>query len=142
MAQNAQDCISLTRIADYCRTLFELHHTADDDQIDREFNAVCRQIWGYTCDDFEDEALSAKDHEWLDGLTQKRALRFAIENGYDLFDYFNGNGGIVTDWWGFAWMILAEKRGLLTAENRAAAWQKHDAKLLEEANVVGVIRGW
>ena len=138
MAQNTQDCVSLTRIADYCRTLFEFHHGGCDDQIDREFNAVCRQIWGYTCDDFEDEFLTPKDHEWLDGLTQKRALRFALENGYDLFDYING--GIVTDWWGFAWMILAEKRGLLTPENRAAAWERHDAKLLEEANVVGVIR--
>jgi hypothetical protein len=138
MAQNVQDCVSLTRIADYCRTLFELHRASDDDQIDREFNAVCRQIWGYTCEDFEDESLPAKDHEWLDGLTQKRALRFAIENGYDLFDYIND--GIVTDWWGFAWMILAEKRGLLTPENRAAAWEKYDAKLMEEANVVGIIR--
>ncbi len=138
MAQNAQDCVSLTRIADYCRTLFELHRSGDDDQIDREFNAVCRQIWGYTCDDFEDEAFAAKDHEWLDGLTQKRALKFAVDNGYDLFDYING--GVVTDWWGFAWMILAEKRGLLTPENRAATWEKYDAKLLQEANVVGIIR--
>ena len=138
MAQNAQDYVSLTRVADYCRALSELHRFGDDDQIDREFNAVCRQIWGYTCDDFEDEALSAKDHEWLDVLTQKRAIKFALDNGYDLFDYING--GTVTDWWGFAWMILAEKRGLLTPENRAAAWEKHDMKLLEEANVVGVIR--
>ena len=138
MARNAQDMVSLTRIADVCRHLFELHQSGDDDEIDREFNAVCRSIWGYTCDDFQDEQLSAKDHDWLDGLTEKRATRFAIENGYDLYDY--ANGCIVTDWWGFAWMILAEKRGLLTPEHRAAAWKKYDAKLMEDTNVVAVLR--
>jgi hypothetical protein len=25
--------------------------------------------------------------------------------------------GMLTDWWGYCWMILAEKRGLLTPEN-------------------------
>jgi hypothetical protein len=44
-------------------------------------------------------------------------------------------------WWGFTWMILAEARGVLTPENRAAAWRKHDEKLLAQTNVVGVIRG-
>lgn len=49
---------------------------------------------------------------------------------------------MITDWWGFAWMVLAEKRGLFTPEQRAAAWAKHDARLLAQAtNVVGVIRG-
>jgi hypothetical protein len=47
----------------------------------------------------------------------------------------------VSDWWGFAWMILAEARGLLTPETPAAAWRKHDEKLMAETNVVGVIRG-
>ena len=28
---------------------------------------------------------------------------------------------MLTDWWGYRWMILAEERGLLTPENRAAA---------------------
>jgi len=31
------------------------------------------------------------------------------EHGYDLID----DNGMLTDWWGFCWMILAEKRGLL-----------------------------
>jgi hypothetical protein len=47
---------------------------------------------------------------------------------------------MVSDWWGFAWMILAEKRGLLSAEQRAAAWKKHDEKLLANEKVVAVIR--
>jgi hypothetical protein len=47
----------------------------------------------------------------------------------------------VSDWWGFMWMILAEARGLLTPENRTAAWRKYDEKLMAETNVVGVIRG-
>jgi hypothetical protein len=38
-------------------------------------------------------------------------------------------------------MILAEARGVLTPENRAAAWRKYDEKLMAETNVVGVIRG-
>ena len=38
---------------------------------------------------------------------------------YDLTDYVHG--GWVSDWWGFTWMILAEARGGLTPENRAAA---------------------
>jgi hypothetical protein len=32
------------------------------------------------------------------------------------------HGGCVDDWWGFTWMILAEVRGALTPEKRAAAW--------------------
>jgi hypothetical protein len=47
----------------------------------------------------------------------------------------------VSDWWGFTWMILAEARGVLTPENRAAAWRKYDEKLMAETNVVAVIRG-
>jgi hypothetical protein len=38
-------------------------------------------------------------------------------------------------------MILAEKRGLLTPETRAAAWAKYERKLMAEGNVAGVIYG-
>jgi hypothetical protein len=31
----------------------------------------------------------------------------------------------VADWWGVTWMILAEARGVLTPEKRAAAWCRH-----------------
>jgi hypothetical protein len=34
-------------------------------------------------------------------------------------------------------MILAEARGVLTPENRAAAWRKYDEQLMAETNVVG-----
>jgi hypothetical protein len=85
-------------------------------------------------EDFDDDSLSAKDHAFLDRLTWKRACKFAVENGYDLFDYETGH----TDWWGFAWIILAKKRGLLTPEGRAAVWRRYEARLAE--NVVSFAR--
>jgi hypothetical protein len=106
--------------------------------IDREFNSVCRAVWAYTLDDFDDDCLAKEDHDWLDDLTAQRAYQFAAENGYDLGDYANGE--IVSDWWGFTWMILAEKRGLLTPEQRALAWKKHDDRLLVREKIVAVIR--
>ncbi len=139
MSEIARDFSAVVRLSEYCRELERLHLWGDDDDIDPEFNAVCRAVWGYTCDDFHDDSLSVEDHAFLDGLTRKTAYEFALENGYDLADY--NNGGYVSDWWGFAWMILAEMRGLFTPEQRAAAWARHDAKLLAEPNVIGVIRG-
>src|SRR6266852_4937103 len=138
MPENSIPYKELVRIAEYARDLPKVRESGDDALIDRAFNAVCKEIWGYTLDDFDDESLSAKDHAWLDRLTWKRACSFAAENGYDLVDH--GTGDVVPDWWGFAWMILAEKRGLLTPENRAAAWRRYDAKLMEDAKVAGVIR--
>ena len=41
-----------------------------------------------------------------DELTQECAFDFAAQQGYDLKDHVHG--GCVADWWGFAWMILAE----------------------------------
>jgi len=138
MAGSAIDYGQLTRLCEYTRELYRLHREgAGDEAIDREFNAVCRTIWGYTPEDFEDVAFSARDHAWLDNLTRERACRFAVRNGYDLRDYIHG--GCVNDWWGFVWMILAERRGLLTPQTRAATWAKYEAELLAEANVVGVI---
>jgi hypothetical protein len=49
-----------------------------------------------------------------------------LEQGYDLKDCIHG--GCVADWWGFTWMILAEARGVLTPEKRAAAWCRHGEK--------------
>jgi hypothetical protein len=82
--------------------------------------------------------LAREDHDFLDELTARRAYRFAADNGYDLGDYANGE--IVSDWWGFTWMMLAEKRGLLTPTQRSLAWKKHDERLLARENVVAVIR--
>ncbi len=119
----AIDQVNLTRICEFTRHLHRLHRCGDDDAIDREFSAVCRAIWGYTLDDFSDDDLSPDDHVWLDSLTQELAFDFAARHGYDLKDYVHG--GSVADWWGFAWMILAEARGVLTPEKRAAAWCRH-----------------
>jgi hypothetical protein len=103
-----------------------LHRIGDDEAIDEEFSAVCRAIWGFTLDDFTDDDLSVEDHAWLDALTQECAIEFAAEQGYDLRDYIHG--GCVADWWGFTWMVLAEARGVLTPEKRAAAWCRHGEK--------------
>ena len=65
MSTIAFDQFALTRIADFARSLSRLHQASrrqlvDDDAIDREFNAVCMSVWGYTTDDFSDELFSGK----------------------------------------------------------------------------------
>ncbi|MCK1477443.1 hypothetical protein ACVW1A_002228 [Bradyrhizobium sp. LB1.3] len=142
MSTIAFDQFALTRIADFARSLSRLHQAArryavDDDQFDREFNAVCQSIWRYTIDDVSDDLFSAEDHLFLDTLDEAHARIFAAEQGYDLVD----DQGMLTDWWGFCWMILAEKRGLLTADNRAAARAAIEEKYLAAPNVIGVIIG-
>jgi len=138
MQKPAIDVSTLIRIGTYTAELERLHLWGTDEEIDREFNSVCRTIWGYTLDDFDDDRIAKEDHDWLDELTARVAYRYAAEKGYDLVDYANGE--IVSDWWGFVWMILAEVRGLLTPEQRALAWKKHDERLLTREKVVGVIR--
>ena len=142
MSTIAFDQFARTRIADFARSLSRLHaisrrRPVDDDQFDREFNAVCLSVWGYTTDDFSDELFSAADHAFLDTLDEAQARIFAAEHGYDLVD----DNGMLTDWWGYCWMILAEKRGLLTPENRAAARAAIEDKYLSAPNVIGVIVG-
>jgi hypothetical protein len=137
MSTIAFDQFALTRIADFARSLSRLHRASrrrivDDDQIDREFNAVCMSVWGYTTDDFSDDLFSGEDHAFLDTLDEAHARIFAAEQGYDLVD----DQGMLTDWWGYCWMILAEKRGLLTAENRAAARAAIEEKYLTAPNVI------
>ena len=142
MSTIAFDQFALTRIADFARTLSHLHKASrrrcvDDDQFDREFNAVCQSVWGYTTDDISDDLFSDADHAFLDTLDEAQARIFAAEAGYDLVD----DNGMLTDWWGFCWMILAEKRGLLTPENRAAARAVIEEKYMTAPNVIGVIVG-
>jgi hypothetical protein len=74
----------------------------------------------------------------MGALTARQAYRYAAQKRYDLADYTNGE--IVSDWWGFVWMILAEDRGLLTPEQRVFAWKKHDEQLLAREDIGGVIR--
>ena len=78
MSTIAFNQFALTRIADFARSLSRLHLMArrqpiDDDQIDREFNAVCQSVWGYTIDDISDELFSTDDHAWLDSLDEAHA---------------------------------------------------------------------
>jgi hypothetical protein len=142
MSTIAFDQFALTRIADFARSLSLLHRASrpkpiDDDAIDREFNAVCLSVWGYSTNDIGDELFSDADHVFLDSLDEAQARIFAAEQGYDLVD----DDGMLTDWWGYCWMILAEKRGLLTAENRTAARAQIEEKYRAAPNVIGVIVG-
>jgi hypothetical protein len=122
------DAFSLIRVGAYTAKLEWLNLWGTDEEIDEEFNSVCRTIWGYTVDDFDDDCIPKEDQDWLDQLTARQAYRYAVAKGYDLGDCSNGE--IVSDWWGFVWMILAEDRGLLTPKQRALAWKKHDERLL------------
>jgi len=122
MSTIAFDQFALTRIADFARRLSRLHRASrhrliEDDEIDREFNAVCMSVWGYTSDDISDELFSAEDHAFLDTLDEARARIFAAAQGYDLVD----------------------DNGMLTAENRAAARAAIEEKYLASPNVIGVI---
>src|ERR1700731_3232818 len=142
MSTIAFDQFALTRIADFARTLSRLHRTSrrqlvDDDAIDREFNAVCQSVWGYTTDDISNDLFSDADHAFLDSLDEAHARIFAAEHGYDLVD----DEGMLADWWGYCWMILAEKRGLLTPENRPAARAQIGEKFLAAPNGIGVFVG-
>ncbi len=142
MSTIAFDQFALTRIADFARSLSRLHQASrrqwvDDDQIDREFNAVCMSIWATPSTTSATTLFSPADHAWLDSLDEAHARIFAAEQGYDLVE----DQGMLTDWWGYCWMILAEKRGLLTPENRAAARATIEEKYLAAPNVIGVIVG-
>jgi hypothetical protein len=119
MSTIAFDQFALTRIADFARTPSRLHQVApagdrrrpDRPRIQRGLHV--------------DLGLHHRRHQRrsvldrgprLSGLLDEAHARiFAGEQGYDLVD----DQGMLTDWWGFCWMILAEKRGLLTVENRA-----------------------
>src|SRR5437763_5197988 len=101
MSTIAFDSFALTRIADFARSLSRLHQASrrqpiDDDAIDREFNAVCMSVWGYTTDDFSDELFSIQDHAWLDSLDEAHARIFAAEQGLDLVVA----AGLLTGGWG------------------------------------------
>jgi hypothetical protein len=138
MRADSTDCHGVIRLSDHTAELARLRACSDDDRIDRAFNAVCKRIWGYTLDDFDDESLSAKDHAFLDGLTWKRAAAFARQHGYDLVDPTTRD--MVPEWWGFAWMILAEQRGLLTPEGREATWRRYAARLkAKQPKVAGLV---
>ena len=138
MHVNSTTCREIIRLSDHTGELRQLGQCNDDDRIDRAFSAVCKRIWGYTLDDFDDESLSPRDHAFLDRLTWQQAQNFALASGYDLVD--PAGGDMVPDWWGFAWMIMAEKRGLLTPKGRAAAWRRYAERLRAEPKIAGMIR--
>jgi hypothetical protein len=71
------DAFSLIRIGTFSAELERLHLWGTDEEIDREFNSVCRTIWDNTLDDFDDDSISRVDHDWLDDLTAPQAYRYA-----------------------------------------------------------------
>jgi hypothetical protein len=73
MTIKSNDPSALLRIAAYPEALKRLKDCGDDERIDRAFHAVCREIWGYTLEDFDDDSLSAKNHPFLDRMSWKRA---------------------------------------------------------------------
>jgi hypothetical protein len=82
MADSAIHYSNLTRICEYARALHQLHHGGGDDEVlEREFNAVCRAIWGYTLDDFTDDELSPEDHAWLGKLGKQRDCTLGESKG-------------------------------------------------------------
>src|SRR3569623_1818666 len=140
MSSSALNTVAMTRIADFARTLTRLHAAArhqmvDDDQIDRAFYAVCLSVWGYTIEDISDAMLAPDDHELLDTLDEYSARMIATEHSYDLL----GDEGILTDCWGYCWLILAEQRGLLSPENRAAARLEWVDRFRSVPNVIVII---
>ena len=70
MSRQLLDKVSPIRISTYCAQLERLHLWGTDEEIDGEFHAVCRQIWGYTVEDFDEDQLSREDHDFLDELTR------------------------------------------------------------------------
>src|ERR1700749_2500991 len=94
MSTIAFDQFALTRIADFARSLSRLHkasrsRSVDDDQFDREFNAVCQSVWGYTTDDISDDLFADADHAFLETLDEVIARIVVAEACYGQAD---GNG--------------------------------------------------
>ena len=142
MSTIAFDQFALTRIADFARSLSRLHQasrrrpsmttrsTANSTPSACRYGATRRTISATIC--FPSPITPGSTT-----LDEAHARIFAAEQGYDLVD----DNGMLTDWWGYCWMILAEKRGLLTPENRAAARARIEEKYLSAPNVIGVIVG-
>ena len=131
----------LTRIADFTRSLSRLHQASrrrfvDDDEIDREFDAVCASIWGYTIDDISDELFSPADHAFLDTLDEAQARIFAAQAGYDLVDDAGTHGlvGLLLDDPG------REARPAHAGEPRRCT-RRDRGEISHGANVIGVIVG-
>ena len=136
----------MKRVADYCDRLTRLNVMFAEkeflpDEIDQELWTVCVRIWGHTPDDVDDEELPAEVQQWLDKVyedsDEAAAQAFATDNGYDLMD----GQKILSDWWSFLLMILAEKHDIFQPELIAAARLKAEAAKFQEDKEAGVIQG-
>jgi hypothetical protein len=77
MPKPAIDASNLIRIDTYTAELEWLHLWGTDEEIDREFNSVCRTIWGYMLDDFDDDRIPKEDHDWPKSVSLEEARRTA-----------------------------------------------------------------
>ena len=62
-------------------------------------------VWGVTRMISATTCFPADYHAFLDRLDEAQARIFAAEQGYDLVV----DDGMLMDWWGYCWTILAEK---------------------------------
>ena len=137
MSTMAFDQFALTRIADFAHSLSRLHlavgagaSVAAAQRLHQRFRRLL--------DILLQVGIGPQGHLVDRELARIGAAdRDEIDQGYDLID----DVGMLTDWWGYCWMILAEKRGLLTPENRAAARAAIEERYLAAPNVIGVIVG-
>lgn len=102
----------LIKVWDFAQRLEYMHHQHDQylehfskEDFDREFDDVCRKIFGATLDDIpEDHFIN------LERLPINEAAVYAKSCGFDLF---SKPRRLVRDWKAFALMIRARETGLL-----------------------------
>src|ERR1700694_1164616 len=116
----------------------------DPSSIEEELDRVCREVWGYTIDDIDEDALPSKVAAKLNELKEDGdaygAHLYAMKNGYSLL--MHGEGfAVVDNWLHFALMIAAETNGLLTSEHIASARLKNDAEDFVAKKGAGVLTG-
>lgn len=144
LAGNVPCCVAyhsdrLTRLTIRSR---EKNSAVEDEELDRAFDEACRIIWpGYTLDDLDEDLLSAADQKWFEDLTGAAGQSYALSRGYDLRANPRHSEILIEQWFGFVWMILAEERGLLTPEHKAAYALKREAEDFLENKQSGVISG-
>lgn len=144
LAGNVPCCVAyqsdrLTRLTIRSR---EKNSAVEDEELEEAFDDACRNIWpGYTLDNVDEDLLPANDHKWLETLTGAEGQSYALSRGYDLRVNPQHSEILIEQWFGFNWMILAEERGLLTPEHKAAYALKCDAENFLETKQSGVISG-
>jgi hypothetical protein len=77
MPKIANDAASLIRVGTHTAELERLHLWGTDEDIDREFNAVCQTIGATHSTTSIDDCLAKEDHDWLDELRPAGHIDFS-----------------------------------------------------------------